>query len=856
MTINLTNFSVALQAKLDALAGSENSQEYLLLAKAFESSKLDGVKTVATVSALPVASTNTSQLIFVEADSSLYFSNGTAWVKAVSGTGTGTIAAQDSDDVSITGGVIDGTVIGGVTPAAITGTTITATSFVGDLTGNVTGNLTGDVTGNLTGDVTGDVTGNLTGDVTGDVTGNVTGNVIGNITGDVTGNADSATVLQTARNIDVNGTDFTSTPASFDGSADATVTLGLTTTGVTANTYGSATAIPSFTVDDKGRISSATTHSIATTLNITDGTTSDSVSLLSDTLTFSDVTNQTNVVVSNNEVTVGLVDSPSIVGNLTIGGNLTVNGTTTTVNATNLSVTDNLIYLAEGNSTTNIDLGFAGNYNDGTYAHAGFFRDASDGRWKVFDGYTPEPDAAVDIDTTHASFSLADIQAGTFYGALSGNASTATTLQTARSIGLTGDVTGSASFDGAANASITATLASSGVTAGSYGDANNIPAITVDAKGRLTSVTNTAVAIPSGSLTFTGDVTGTGTTGSSTALTLASSGVTAGTYGSSTAIPAITVDAKGRVTSATTSSISVGDGSFTVNTGGGLTGGAQLGTANQSGNTSITISHADTSSQDSVDNSGATVIQDITLDTYGHVTGIGSATLSYDTVGAPSTTGTNASGTWQISITGNAATATSATDSTKLPLSGGTLTGAVTGTQFIASDWLRSTGNTGWYNNTHGGGINMEDTTWVRVYNSKAFYVANQIAATGNVTAYYSDERLKTKVADIDSALDKVKSLTGFYYVENALAKSFGYNNDKQQVALSAQDVKAVMPEAVSLAAFDMETKEDGSIVSKSGEDYLTVDYARLVPLLVEAIKEQDKKIEKLEALVEQLLQK
>ena len=103
-----------------------------------------------------------------------------------------------------------------------------------------------------------------------------------------------------------------------------------------------------------------------------------------------------------------------------------------------------------------------------------------------------------------------------------------------------------------------ARLADSGVTASTYGDANNIPQITVDAKGRLTGVSNTAVNIPSGSLTFTGDVTGTGTTGSSTTLTLANSGVTAATYGSSTAIPSLVIDAKGRVTSASTIALVLG----------------------------------------------------------------------------------------------------------------------------------------------------------------------------------------------------------------------------------------------------------------------------------------------------------
>ena len=93
-----------------------------------------------------------------------------------------------------------------------------------------------------------------------------------------------------------------------------------------------------------------------------------------------------------------------------VEGDLTVNGTTTTINAVNLAIADNMIYLNEGSTTANPDLGFAGNYNDGTYAHAGMFRDATDGRWKFFQGYTPEPDVSPEINTGHASFSLADLE--------------------------------------------------------------------------------------------------------------------------------------------------------------------------------------------------------------------------------------------------------------------------------------------------------------------------------------------------------------------------------------------------------------------------------------------------------------
>ena len=91
-------------------------------------------------------------------------------------------------------------------------------------------------------------------------------------------------------------------------------------------------------------------------------------------------------------------------------GDIVVYGTQSIINSTNLAVNDNLIYLNEGSTVTNPDLGIVGNYNDGTYAHGGIFRDASDGgAWKVFEGYTLEPSGT--IDTTGNGFTLADFKA-------------------------------------------------------------------------------------------------------------------------------------------------------------------------------------------------------------------------------------------------------------------------------------------------------------------------------------------------------------------------------------------------------------------------------------------------------------
>lgn len=79
------------------------------------------------------------------------------------------------------------------------------------------------------------------------------------------------------------------------------------------------------------------------------------------------------------------------VNNLEIGGSLTFSGTATEISQTDLTISDPLIYLADGNTANINDLGFVANYNDGTYKHTGLARDASSNKWKLFTGVTDEP---------------------------------------------------------------------------------------------------------------------------------------------------------------------------------------------------------------------------------------------------------------------------------------------------------------------------------------------------------------------------------------------------------------------------------------------------------------------------------
>lgn len=96
-----------------------------------------------------------------------------------------------------------------------------------------------------------------------------------------------------------------------------------------------------------------------------------------------------------------------------------------------------------------------------------------------------------------------NFSAGTITAALSGNASTATTWATGRTLSLTGDVTyTSPSIDGSGNVTAAATLATSGVAAGTYGSATSIPVLVVDAKGRITSASNTSITVGDAALTL------------------------------------------------------------------------------------------------------------------------------------------------------------------------------------------------------------------------------------------------------------------------------------------------------------------------------------------------------------------
>ena len=495
--------------------------------------------------------------------------------------GLGNIAVQASNAINIDGGAIDGTIIGGSSAAAITGTTITANS---------------------------------------------------GFTGDLTGTAQDATILETARTISATG-DITWTSGDFDGSENVTGAATLATVNSDVGTAGSSTSIPVITVNAKGLVTAVTTAAISSALTIgADSGSDDTVTVGTDTLNFVGTSNEIETTVSNNQIQIGLPNDVTIGNNLsvtgsflsdditaatvTINGNLTVTGTQTTTDSTVVTIADPLFQVGS-DTNDNLDRGITFLHNDGS-SKTGFF--GMDEGTGIFT-YIPD---ATDTDSV-----ITGSAGAVKFGAVEGTSFS------------DGTISGVTFADEDNMASNSATKIPTQQSVKAYVDAQ-ITAQDLDFQGDSGGALS--IDLDSEVLDIAGG-TGLSTAGSGNTLTVSldNTAVSAGDYGSSTAIPVISVDAQGRITAASTASISTSwtltgdsgtqtvDGGDTVD----IAGGTGITTVASATDT-LTVNMDDTAVTPGSYGS-TTAIPTFTVDQQGRLTAAGTATISTNlTVGADS----------------------------------------------------------------------------------------------------------------------------------------------------------------------------------------------------------------------------
>ena len=467
---------------------------------------------------------------------------------------TGGSAISFNDDITLDGDITSTT--GNFT------TSLSAAALSGDgraLTTNSTISLAGDLGGSV-------ALNNLDGTKT--LTATIQANSVALGT-DTTGNYVQSLALNT--------TTPSLTGSSLAGAEGNTITgLGLSATGVTANSYGSSTAIPVITVLEDGRLSSVSTSSISTGLTIAaDSGSNDTVTLDTDTLTFTGTSNEVDTTVSNNQIQIGLPSAVSVTTSLSspsLSGTNVCGSTSITsplVSSTNVYTGGNV---GIGTNIANEALTVSGNVSATGTVYADAFNSKTGGSAISFnDDITLEGDitsitgnfttslsaASLSGDgralTTNSTISLAgDLGGSVALNNLDGTKTLTATIQ-ANSVALGTDTTGNyvATIADAGSSRITVANSGSESAAVTLDIADNAVALGTKTTGNY--VQSLALNTTTPSLTGSSLASAEGNT--ITGLGLSATGVTVGNYGSSTAIPIVTVLEDGRISSASTTSV-------------------------------------------------------------------------------------------------------------------------------------------------------------------------------------------------------------------------------------------------------------------------------------------------------------
>ena len=599
--------------------------------------------------------------------------------------------------------------------------------------------------------------------------------------------------------------DATESSNTFTGTKSAIRTGAINSGAITATSFtgASGASITAFLDEDNMNSNSATAgatqQSIKAYVDTEISGISSSFTLAADsgsndtfttggTLTFSGTSNEIETTVSNDAITIGLVNAPTVSGTMT-AGNFTTAG----------QITDGAATLSDGSITGGVAATFSGAITGGSL---------TDGTATMTGGALTGLTGALTTSGTVTGGTLTDGTASINSGAITG-ATNITASGTVQYGSLSdGSITITAFVDEDNMASDSATLVPTQQSVKAYVDAQ-LTASDLDFQGDSGGALS--IDLDSETLDIAGG-TGISTAGSGNTLTvtLDDTAVTAASYGSATAIPVLTVDAQGRITAASTASIST---SFTLSDGSNtqtVAGGDTLTIAGTANEIEVTVGATDT----------ATIGLPSTVS---GLTGVSAATITGTTV----TDGTASLNSGALS----GVTTIAATDLTlagNLTVNGTTVTNSATNTTIEDQLIELGTGNSGSASGDAGIIIERGDDNNVFIgWDESADQV--QIATTtatgassGDLTL--TDANLKAGTITYASLSDGAITITAFVDEDNMASDSATLVPTQQSVKayvdsqVVAQDdgiVRATISANSSASTFTI-----GAIPSVSGRSY------------------------------------
>ena len=492
----------------------------------------------------------------------------------------------------------------------------------------------------------------------------------------------------------------------------------------------------------------------------------------------------------------------TISGDVQISGNLIVVGNTVTYSANDVIVNDPILLIANNNPANLLDIGFSGHYVESTVLkHTGLIRDVSTSTWYLFEGYEPDIQGANILNIADPTLVISNLKANLF-----GNANTATDADTLD--GLHGTSYANSTFAQSsythANAAFNQAntdVTSISTTAGIYGNNTIVPVITLEANGRVRSITNTTISFPAETDTLQ-SVTGRGNTSNAIITLTNTTKTTSNTTGSLIVSGGIAVTGNVAL-----QQIHFADGT-SMNTAASGTGGASITWTRKTAN--YTAVNGD---RIIADTSGGSFV--ITLPA---TPSLGDVIVIADG---------NSWATNTLNVARNGATIEGYSEDLQLDVPGirvdlvydGTTWEAYTFAAPQASVINDTTTNTTQY-------LNMVRNTSGALQNSyisttKLYF--NPLSGAVSATDFnsLSDATLKENISNITNAMDILESIrpVEFNWIDN----------NKKSYGVIAQEIEKVLPNLV-------ETNKDNNIKS--------VSYTQLVPILIESIKELKKEIQ------------